>query len=79
MYENFSKLLKENNITPYRISAETGISQSTLSDWKRGRCIPKYEKLLKIADYFEVTVEYLRDESEQKSPSSMMMRNSQNI
>lgn len=32
----------------------------TFSDWKNGRSKPKDEKLLKIADFFDVTLDYLR-------------------
>ena len=41
------------------MSKETGVSQSTLSDWKRGISTPKQDKLQKIADYFGVSLEYL--------------------
>lgn len=59
MYEIFSKLLHEYGVTAYKISKETGISQSTLSDWKSGRITPKADKLQIIADYFNVSLEYL--------------------
>lgn len=59
MYEIFSKLLQKYGITPYKVSKETGISQSTLSDWKRGISTPKTDNMKKIADYFGVSVEYL--------------------
>lgn len=59
MYEIFAKLMKEDGVTPYRVSKETGVSQSVLSDWKRGRCVPKVDKLQKIADYFHVSLDYL--------------------
>lgn len=59
MYETFSKLLQINGVTPYKVSKETGVSQSTLSDWKRGISTPKQDKLQKIADYFGVSLEYL--------------------
>ncbi|MBS5763561.1 MAG: helix-turn-helix domain-containing protein [Lachnospiraceae bacterium] len=60
MYEIFSKLLQEHGVTPYKVSKETGVSQSTLSDWKRGVSTPKIDKLQKIANYFGVSVEYLQ-------------------
>lgn len=41
------------------IARETGISNMTLSDWKKGKSTPKQDKLMKIADYFGVTMEYL--------------------
>lgn len=62
MYKKFAKLLSENNKTPYRVSKDTGIAQSVLSDWKRGRCTPKADKLKILADYFGVTIEYFLEE-----------------
>lgn len=61
MYEIFEKLLKERNVTPYRVSKETGISTSTFTEWKKGSYTPKQDKLKKIADYFGVTVDYFLD------------------
>lgn len=58
MYENFSKLLQKHGVTAYKVSKETGVSQSTLSDWKRGISTPKPDKLQKIADYFGVPLTY---------------------
>lgn len=59
MYEIFERLLQSFNTTPYKVAKETGIAQSTLSDWKRGRSVPKQDKLQKIADFFGVSLEYL--------------------
>ncbi|MGX8701554.1 helix-turn-helix domain-containing protein [Caproiciproducens sp.] len=66
MYEIFEQLLKRRGITPYRVHKETGVPQSTLSDWKNGRGVPKIDKLQKIADYFGVTVDYLINGNDQK-------------
>lgn len=62
MYSKFVELLQKNNKTPYQVSKATGISQSTLSDWKTGRAKPKADKLLKLAEYFGVTVDYFLKE-----------------
>ena len=59
MYEIFGELLQKYGVTPYKVSKETGVSQSTLSDWKRGISTPKPDKLQKIADYFGVPLSYL--------------------
>ena len=66
MYEIFEQLLQKYGVTAYRLSQEIGVSQSTLSDWKRGRSTPKLDKLQKIADYFGVTVDFLMTGSEQE-------------
>ena len=58
MYENFAKLLCKTDKTAYQVSKDTGIAQSVLSDWKRGRSKPKVEKLKILADYFGVSVDY---------------------
>ena len=72
MYEIFSELLQKYGVTPYKVSKETGVSQSTLSDWKRGISTPKPDKLQKIADYFGVPLTYLLigNTSEQKKEKS---------
>lgn len=61
MYQKFKELCSKNDVTPYKVGKETGISSSTLSDWKSGRSVPKQEKLKKIADYFGVDVAYFYD------------------
>lgn len=69
MYEIFEQLLQKYGVTPYKVSKATGVSQSSLSDWKRGRITPKTSTLQKIADYFGVTLDYLttgKDESKKK-------------
>ena len=57
MYKEFEKLCAEKNISVYQISKETGIAQSTLSDWKRGISTPKVDKLMILSDYFGVPLE----------------------
>jgi len=59
MYEIFEQLLRKHNLSAYKVSKMTGVTQSTLSDWKRGRSTPKTDTLQKIADYFDVSVDYL--------------------
>ena len=67
MYSRFEHLLQKNNVTAYRVAKETGIAQTTFSDWKKGKSSPKFEKLSKIADYFGVPIEYFTGE-EQTAP-----------
>lgn len=59
MYSIFSEILQKMGITPYRLCKDTGISQSTLTNWKNGNYVPKIDKLRKIADYLGVSLEYL--------------------
>lgn len=73
MYEIFAQLCKQHGVTPYKVSKETGVSQPTLSEWKKGTYTPKQDKLQKIADYFGVTLDYLMGNThanEQTSPET---------
>lgn len=58
MYSKFADLLSKKNVTTYQVSKATGISQGTFSSWKHGRFTPKVDKLLKIANYFKVPLDY---------------------
>lgn len=62
MYEKYVKLRDEKGVTDYRVSVETGVTKSTLTDWKTGRSRPKVDKLKAIADYFSVPLEYFLGE-----------------
>lgn len=63
MYEKFAKLLEERGLTAYRVSKDTGIATATLTEWKNGTYTPKVDKLMILADYFGVPIEFfLRDE-----------------
>lgn len=58
VYEKFAALLDKTNKTAYQVSKDTGVSTSTLSNWKNGNYVPKVDKLKILADYFGVSIEY---------------------
>lgn len=66
MYEKFQALLDKTHKTTYLVSKDTGIAQSVLSDWKRGRSKPKVDKLKILADYFGVNIEYFLEDKPEK-------------
>lgn len=55
-YQKFKELREKAGITEYRVSAETGISTTVLTQWSRGDYDLKLEKLTLIANYFGVPV-----------------------
>lgn len=57
--ENILKLLRENNLTEYDISRILELSSSVLSQWKSGRQQPGIEVLIKFANFFNVSLDYL--------------------
>ena len=65
MYEDFEQLCKSRGVTAYKVCKDLGISQGTISNWKsRGNDLST-SILKKIADYFEVDVNYLLTEDEE--------------
>lgn len=58
MYKKYVVLREKKRVTDYRVAEETGITKSTFTDWKNGRSKPKFDKLLILAKYFDVPVEY---------------------
>ena len=58
MYGKFERLLAERGVTAYQVAKETGISTATLTQWKQGLYTPKVDKIMRIADYFGVPLEY---------------------
>ena len=78
MYNRFNELLKEHNVTAYQVGKATGISTSTLSEWKNGKYTPKMDKVQKIADYFNVSVDYLLG-NEKTSPVDLTEDDELNI
>lgn len=51
-------LVKNRGITFYKLAKDLGMAPVVFSDWKTGKSKPKLEKLLKIAEYFGVSVDY---------------------
>lgn len=65
MYKKFAELLAKTNKTAYQVSKDTGVSTSTLTNWKQGKYVPKADKLKILADYFGVSIEYFLEEKEE--------------
>ena len=60
MYDIYEKLLKEKGVKTADVCRATGLKAPTFSDWKKGKSAPKVDKLFLIAEYFGVSVSYLK-------------------
>ncbi len=54
----FNELCREKNISRYKLSIDLQIGNSTIYGWEKGQQ-PTADKLIKLADYFEVSTDYL--------------------
>ena len=53
------EIRKKCGLTMKELAERVGVSESAISQYETGRRQPDYETLLKIADYFGVSVDYL--------------------
>lgn len=53
------KLAKQNHISIAKLQKVLGLGKSVIYDWKKEDVYPQSDSLLKVADYFNVTVDYL--------------------
>ena len=59
MNNRLRQLRKSKGYTQIRVQMETGIEQALLSKYENGERIPPTETLLKLADFYHVSVDYL--------------------
>lgn len=57
--ERILELIKKNNVTEYRVMKDCGLQTNSFTYWKKGRAMPGLDALIKIANYFNVSLDYL--------------------
>ncbi len=55
----FLKLRKESGLKQNAVAEKLNVKHNTVSNWERGISLPDYPTLVKIADLYEVSVDYL--------------------
>ena len=63
------QLRKDSNITQQYLSKQLGISRAALSHYEKNRREPDYELLVKLADFFDVSIDYLLCRVDNKYPN----------
>lgn len=79
-YERLEAICSRNGITVSSLVKALGLSTSKVTAWKSGS-VPKGETLVKIADYFNVSVDYLlgRADTTREINSHNTIRGNNNI
>lgn len=71
LYETISALCSEKGIKPGRMCNDLGISRGAITDLKAGRKQSlSAETLSKIANYFDVSVDYLLGNEQKEKPAT---------
>ncbi len=66
---NRIRQLREAQGKPQKALAfDLGVSQATISDWESGRKVPSAKSTIRLAQYFEVSVEYLLGVADENDP-----------
>lgn len=67
-FTKYESLCKNSKKTTTGVAAELGIAKSTVAYWRaNNNVIPKHDVLLKIANYFDVSVNYLLGNEEKEN------------
>lgn len=59
IYERIEHLIAERGMTKKAFCQQAKISTGNLGDWKRGKSIPSTNKLIEIASFFDVSLDWL--------------------
>lgn len=62
--ERLKLLRKKRNLSQVALSIETGIDQSQISKYERGERIPSTGDLLLLADFFDTSLDYLMNRTD---------------
>ena len=72
--ERITELRNKYNLTQHALAKELGVSRSSVNAWEMGISMPTIDRLIDIAEYFHVSVDYLlgfkpipKSESEEES------------
>lgn len=57
--ERLKTIRKENGMTQMQLSEKSGLSQSNINTWERGRSLPLPDGLIALADCFNCSIDYL--------------------
>ena len=59
MKTNLKKLRKDKGLTQIALQMATGIEQALLSKFENGERVPPTETLMHLADFYNVSMEYI--------------------
>jgi transcriptional regulator with XRE-family HTH domain len=59
IYSRIEVLIASRKMTKKAFCEDVGISTGNFGDWKRGKSVPSANKLVEIAKYFDVSLDWL--------------------
>ena len=72
--ERLKKLRKEKNIYQLELANFIGVSRPTITQYESGDRRPDHDTLKNIANYFNVSVDYLLGNTDERSPADKIIQ-----
>lgn len=66
VYKNIKAIREDNDLTQSHMAKLLNVSQNTYSQYETGKIEWTASSLVKIADYFDISVDYLLDRTNQR-------------
>ena len=66
MKNNLKKLREDKGITQIYLKMSTGIEQALLSKFENGERVPPTETLIRLADFYNVSMDYIMCRTDKK-------------
>lgn len=66
VFKNLRAIREDNDISQKTIAAYLNVSQNTYSQYETGVISLTAETLIKLADYYDVSIDYLLDRTNEK-------------
>lgn len=57
--QRIEEMLRTEGLTQSKLASGIGVNQSTVCNWLKGKKEPSIESLWKLADFFDVSIDYL--------------------
>lgn len=57
--ERLKRLRKNKGLKQQELASKLNISQKSYSNWENGKTEPSFDNLVKLADFFEVSLDWL--------------------
>ncbi|MGN1419820.1 MAG: helix-turn-helix domain-containing protein [Acutalibacteraceae bacterium] len=68
VFKNVRDLREDNDLKQREVAAYLGVSQNTYSQYENGIIAFTDQVLIKLADFYGVSIDYLTDRTDEKKP-----------
>ena len=77
--DRIKKLRKKKNLSQRDLAKEINLSPSTIAMYETGKRKPDADKLKQIASYFNVSIDYLLGNTDERKPVNELIKNEEAV